>query len=198
MLKITIDTSVFVEDDETDPLKRSSIRCREVCENLHRDGTIDVAVSTRFEADKENDRDPERVARHFARLEPYKRESAGFRFDVSRFDVDLQHGALEDGDIIEELEGLFVAGISSLRRRVHSMFDADHIWAHWAGRRDYFITSDAQAADRLRGELVRRFGIKVLGPEEFLAAYDAAQDTDADLARALAEELERVHRAGTR
>ncbi|MEO7591078.1 MAG: hypothetical protein ABI134_07690 [Byssovorax sp.] len=198
MLKITIDTSVFIEDDEAAPRKQAAIRCRQVCENLHREGTIDVAVSTRFEADKQNDSDPERVARHFARLQPYRRQSAGFRLDVSRIDVDVLHGEPEDGDIIEELEGLFIAGISSLRRRVHSMFDADHIWARWAGKRDYFITSDVQAVDRLRSELMRRFGIRVLRPEEFLAAYDEVQDADVDRAQTFAQELERRHRAGTK
>lgn len=68
MLKITLDTSVFIEDDATNPNKLPSIRCRDICEKLHRDGIVLVAISTRFEADKENDRNEDRRKRHFQRL----------------------------------------------------------------------------------------------------------------------------------
>jgi len=198
MLKVTLDTSVFVEDDATNPLKLPSIRCRDICEKLHRDGVITVAISTRFEADKENDPDADRVAKHFKRLEPYERVSSGFRCDVSFLDCDVFTGSGDEGDIAEELEQLFSSGITSLRRRWHSIFDSDHVWAHWAYKRDYFITSDAQAAKKLRGELFRRFGIKVIHPDEFVDAYDAAILSKDPFDQSLTAELQRVHGAGTR
>jgi hypothetical protein len=150
-------------------------------------------MSNRFEADKENDRDEVRRERHFKRLESYNRAATIFRVDVDCLDEEYLWGSPEDCAIFVEMEQLFIKNKTSKRHRTHSMFDADHIWAHRAGRRDYFITSDEQAETTLRRQLFQRFGIKVIHPDEFVSAFDAADSASADLAETLRAELASIH-----
>lgn len=188
-ITLTIDTSVVLEEDEADAAKAASIRFLAVCDEAS--SILVPAVSTRFEADKAADTDAARVARHFARIEPYERPPAAFRLDVGFLDVDVLSGTADEGDIIEELEALFTARISGSRRFVHSTFDADHVWAHWTAKREYFVTADRQALGPLRSALSSRFGIRVLAPMEFLEAFDASPpNPDAPTLRG---ELARVH-----
>jgi hypothetical protein len=191
VLRLTMDTSVFVEDQE-----RSAVDFRTICEDLVLRGIVEVAISTRLAADKANDGDTARRARHFTRLAPYSEQPpAPFRLDVSALDEDALAGGTQSGDIIDELEALFTANITSPRRRIHSMFDADHIWAHWAKQRDYFVTSDEQALGALRGALYERFQIKVIRPVDFLSAYATSCQSSDPFHQALADNLARLHRA---
>lgn len=189
MITITLDTSVFVEEE-----KPRVVEARLLCERLH-GSLLDVAISTRLTADKENDPDLERRTRHFKRLSSYAEQPpAPFRLDCSELGVDILSGDASDGDIIQDLEAIFTRGVTSPRRRAHSTFDADHVWAHWAAGREYFVTSDQQALKAIRAELFARFGIKVIEPEELLSAHESAILSPDQLATALANNLQRAHR----
>ena len=77
-LKVTLDTNVLIDPKKADLLAR--------IKQLAEEGKIDLAVTTRVLADKDQDKDEARKSRHLEEFEAYPKIGTVARWDMSRWD----------------------------------------------------------------------------------------------------------------
>jgi len=170
-LKVTLDTNCIINVLDEESKTATSTAELHCILQLGEHGIIDLAVTTRFQADQSSDMDKGRVTRMTVRLEELPVETVGslVRLSVSELgggDVlaDEKMAALE-----RELSNvLFPSGIHRASATgPNKTNDVDHLLGHYLNRRDVFITDDKgilKKAETLRNT----FGITVMNPSELV------------------------------
>jgi len=180
MLKITLDTNCFINLFDRDSATATSV---EVIGDLIRQGllhNVDLAVTTRVEADLANDRNAGRQAEMLRYLNMLPILPTVFRLDTSKWDRDVW---ADDIDMrrTEELQRVLFPGLTPADKRYSNKTnDIDHLVGHLKSGRDIFVTDD-QGLLKKRDELGRSFGLRLLTPQACLTAVLAdASSTSPD------------------
>lgn len=160
MLKITIDTSLVA--DET-----STTLCYLV--EAHQNNLLDVAVTSRFRMDKDNDSDLERVQRQKAITA--KLNIIPSTFLIGAIHEDDEVGLLADDEIHQQLFCLFDIDRTT-RGGKHTAYDVDHLYGHIISGRDIFLTYEKKFVKKRM--VLKEVGINVAFPDKAVLAIQQA------------------------
>jgi len=159
MLKITLDTCEIINADRSVLL----IRLKELISQ----GKIDVAVTTRVIADKDQDQNLARKKTHLNALDEYPTIGTNFRLDFSRLGSgDFLIG--EDLDLIgKKIEHVIFTEIHLDDKHSHNKWaDVDHLIGHYQSGRDVFVTEDLDILKKHRN--LHELGIEVESLQTFV------------------------------
>ena len=163
-LQITIDTNVLIDGLDGEPENRAVF---DALLSLHREGRVEIALSTRLEQDKSDDSDVGRVGRHHEAAKEFAVIGGPARINVSRLG---SRDVIADGDQANRLAKMFgVQNFASANK--HTVWDVDHLYAHWSDDRDVFLTYDKGILNKKRA--LKNAGIVVMDPPEFLAKFNS-------------------------
>lgn len=161
MLKITLDTCEIIIENASPLLAR----VKELA--LH--GKVDIATTTMVIADKDQDKDPNRKARHLAALEEYPQVGTAARCG---FSLCGSGDFCSGGDVELQIERIVFGEINPSDKHSHNKWaDVDHLYGHYRIGRDIFVTEDTailKKASKLKNEL----GIQVENIEILLSRFD--------------------------
>ena len=164
MLKVTIDTNVLINEET----RRLVAQIKQLAEQ----GLIDIAVTTRVVADKDQDQDEARKAKHLKDFVRYPKVGTPMRLDFSRLDSGDFWAGDEHVQVSQQIEKVLFGEISADDKRAHNKrADVDHLVGHYFAKRDVFITQDVRGIWRKRNILREQLGIVVEKPREFLGRF---------------------------
>lgn len=130
MLKVTLDTNVIIDEYLATQFRQ-----------LEKQGLIDIAVTTRVVADKDQDKDKARKVEHLREFENYPKVGTPLRLDFSRLDSGDFWAGEENIHLSQQIEKLVFGEISG-KRSHNELADVDHLLGHYKARRDIFVTQD--------------------------------------------------------
>ena len=159
MLKVTLDTNVIIDDYLVTQFRQ-----------LEKQGLIDIAVTTRVVADKDQDKDKARKVEHLKEFENYPKVGTPARWDFSRWDSGDFWAGEEDIHLSQQIEKLVFSEISG-KRSHNELADVDHLLGHYKARRDIFVTNDNDILKK-REEFKAKLRIVVENPQEFLNRFN--------------------------
>jgi len=163
MLKVTIDTNVIIDEKK--------YRLLTQIKQLAGQGLIDIAVTTRVVADKDQDEIKTRKAKHLKEFDHYPKVGTLVRLNFSRLDSGDFLAGEEDVQISRQIEKVLFGKISANDKRAHNkMADVDHLGGHYFTKRDVFITQDDRMWKK-RNVLREQLGIVIEKPQEFLSRF---------------------------
>jgi len=168
MILVTLDTNVLIGGVDGTPEDKA------VFQRLWKLWTgkcIDIALTSRFDQDKADDQDLERVKRQYRIARMFPVVPAPFRLGVSMLGQDVLVG--KDFKPIQHLFG--VEDVASANR--HTMWDVDHLYGHLMAKRDYFLTAERRILKKEAS--LARLGIKVLHPARLIDAIARVQNSSA-------------------
>jgi hypothetical protein len=164
--KITLDTNCIINLRDPDGETSTSVeQIHEIIRASHRN-SIELAITTRVEADVGRDRDEARRLATLQMLGQFPVIGSLFRFDTSDWDNGDLWAKEEDRQLAEEVGRLLFPGlISSDKRYSNKVNDIDHLVSHRINRRDVFVTDDRRMLSRST-ELKNGFSIVVMSPQQ--------------------------------
>ena len=141
---------------------------------LRLSGRVDLAISTRIEADIPNPPLSERL-KELPEV-GVERIGAPFRLDCSKLDGDDVLASTSFGEVSESIDAeLQREGLSEQKRP--DWRDWDHLHGHYSAGRDVFLTWDGGILG-IAAQLKARLGITVMMPEEFLRKLAESRHED--------------------
>lgn len=160
MIKVTIDTHVLIGGlDGADHEKMIFDKLV----SLHRNGTVDVAISNRLEQDKANDVIPDRKVHHMLAAKQFTEISSPFRMTLVQ-----EHGFLVVKSTAECLAHIFSVSMGSGKK--NTTWDTDHLYGHLASKRDYFLTTENRILNKR--PFLKRIRINVAHPNRFIQSFE--------------------------
>jgi len=163
MLKVTIDTNVIINEETHELLAQ--------IKQLAEKGLIDIDVTTRVVADKDQDPNEARKAEHLKEFDCYLKVGTIFRLDVSRLDSGDFLVGDEHVQVSQQIEKVLFGKISMDDKRAHNKIaDVDHLVGHYFAKRDVFITQDNRIWKK-RNILRDHLGIVIETPQQFLSRF---------------------------
>ena len=163
MLKVTIDTNVIIDEKQQKLVAQ--------IKHLAEQGLIDIVVTTRVLADKDQDPDEVRKAEHLKEFSHYPKVGGPMRLDFSRWDSGDFWAGEEHVQVSQQIEKVLFGKIRTDDKRAHNKIaDVDHLGSHYFAKRDVFITQDDRMW-RKRNVLMEQLGIVVEKPREFLSRF---------------------------
>lgn len=160
MITLTLDSNVLFSGLDGYTEQKSAFQ--EIWE-LHNEEIASIALTSRFDEDKEGDSNLDRVKRHYRIARIFETIPTAFRIDVSMIGQDV----IADGEVSSQLESLFGIGSRPFEKH-NTMCDVDHLYGHWLAKREYFLTYDKGILEE--HEKLAKFGIRVINPVDFAAA----------------------------
>ena len=163
MLKVTIDTNVIIDEKK----RRLLTQIKQLAEQ----GLIDIAVTTRVVADKDQDEDKTRKSKHLKEFDSYIKVGTIARTNLTwtntgDFTVDD-----EGVQVSQQIEKVIFGKISANDKRAHNKWaDVDHLVGHYFAERDVFVTQENRMWKK-RNVLREQLGIIVERPQEFLSRF---------------------------
>jgi len=122
-------------------------------------------------ADKDQDEDETRKAKHLEEFSHYLEVGVSFRLDFSRLDSGDFLAGEEHAQLSKQIEKILFGKISANDKRAHNKTaDIDHLEGHYFAKRDVFITQDGRMWKK-RNVLREQLGIVVEKPQEFLSRF---------------------------
>lgn len=132
---------------------------------FHGEKAIEIALTTRFDEDKANDADLERVKRHYRVVRLFPVIGGPFRSGVS-----IVGGPdRTSSDSFYDLQKLFGLG-DRARAKKNTVWDIDHLWGHHIGARDYFLTTERRILNKRKR--LAALGIQVMDPTPFVTVLE--------------------------
>jgi len=163
MLRVTIDTNVVIDKKK----HRLLTQIKQVAEQ----GLIDIAVTTRVVADKDQDEIKRRKANHLKEFDHYPKVGTIVRFDFTRWDSGDFWAGEEHMQLSRQIEKILFGEIRANDNRAHNKrADVDHLVGHYFAERDVFITQDRKIWGK-RNVLREQLRIIVEKPQEFLSRF---------------------------
>ena len=161
MLRVTIDTNVIITENK-------QMLIAEI-KQLAEQNLIDIAVTTRVIADKDQDKNEIRKSEHLKEFSHYPKVGTVGRWGFSRWDSgDFWAGEadVQLGNLLSEI--LF--GKTKDKCSHNELADIDHLAGHLHAKRDIFVTFDKDILKK-RKELHEQIGIAVNSPEELIKRF---------------------------
>ena len=153
MLKITLDTNCLF-----DYFERNKQATLERLFQLHKEGKIEIAITTRVKTDTYG---KDKNSRIWRKIKDWIREyhikvlPCIGRWEISYWDEDIWSGEKE---LILDKKLKDIIGSENIN-------DIDHLMAHIRHKRDIFITDDSDFLN-VKNALEKKFSIKILTPED--------------------------------
>lgn len=171
-MKLTLDTNCLINHfDVTSPTATSRDEIAALI-RFATSGRIEIAVTTRAEADLEQDRDEKRRAEMLRVLGMFEAVGSVLRSDETRWDSRNAWADERAAALADEVKKILFPGLQPGERRFgNKIRDVDHIVGHVLGDRDIFVTDDNRLNDRA-AEL-RRLGAHVMRPADCLAHIES-------------------------
>lgn len=163
---ITLDTNCII--NLFDGTSRTSTSVSELADLFRHalSGKIEIAVTTRVEADLLQDRNIERQAGMLRHLAMLPVNGTVGRWDTSKWDGgDIYVGDDEIAEINKIQKILFPDLSPDDKRYVNKINDVDHLFGHHFSHRDIFVTDDRDIR-RKGDQLQAEFGLVVMIPSE--------------------------------
>jgi hypothetical protein len=168
--KITIDTNCVINVFDQASATATSVNDLRALMRYAFESKVQIAVTTRVEADILQDENEKRRSETLNILSVFPVISTVMRFDISRFDQDV---LVDNGtaQVVEEIQRILFPGLMpDDPRYTNKVNDVDHIAGHRINQRDIFVTDD-------KGILRRRehllgLSIQVMTPKECLEYVD--------------------------
>lgn len=172
MIKVTLDTNCLIDYIEKHPTEHHKV-LKEIIE-LGKKGDIDIAVTTRVVADKDQDENNPRKNDHLKEFSKFLCIGTGGRYDFSRYDSGDFYVENEYTKRESELIKVIFGEIKGNARKVHrKLCDVDHLMGHIYSQRDIFLTYDNEILKK-KSLLRKEFSLTVQEPEEFLKNFGFA------------------------
>jgi hypothetical protein len=170
-MKLTLDTNCLINHFDHESATATS---RDEIAQLMRyatSGRAEIVITTRAEADLDQDKNDERRARLKSTLMMFEVIPSILRWDESSWDggdvwADGNAGMLAD-EIQKVLFPALAPGSNSFGNKIR---DVDHLTAHVLARRDIFVTDDGRLNQRAVD--LRKLGAVVMRPAECAAYID--------------------------
>lgn len=174
-MKLTLDTNCLINhfDAESDTATSRDeiaqlIRYRTV-------GRVEIVITTRAEADIDQDRDEQRRKRLKRDIEMFEVISSVLRWDESYWDSGDVWADETTRVSADEVQKLLFPGLAYGDRRFgNKIRDVDHLTAHAMAGRDIFVTDDGHL-NRHASEL-KKLGIVVMRPAGCVAYIEATDE----------------------
>ena len=163
MPNVTIDTNVIISEDKKKLLLLAQIK------ELVEQGFIDLAVTTRVVADKDQDRNEKRKSDHLKEFNHYPKLGTPARFDFSRFNSGDFWAGEEHVQLSNHLATVLFGKVQGECSHTE-LADIDHLIGHLHAGRDIFVTWDKDILKK-RKELRNQTGIVVNSPEELVKRF---------------------------
>jgi hypothetical protein len=167
-MKLTLDTNCLINHFDHESATATS---RDEIAQLIRyatSGRAEVVITTRAEADLNQDKNDERRERLKRTLAMFKIIPSVLRWDESSWDGGDVWADNNAGVLADEIQKVLFPALSSESNNFgNKIRDVDHITAHAMDRRDIFVTDDGRLNQRA-GEL-EKLGVVVMRPAECVA-----------------------------
>jgi hypothetical protein len=157
---LTLDTNILLEYWKEQP-KRAVV---ERLLDLARAGRVELAVTARIREDVPSDPLASEINR-IAELDVTEGPS------ITRLGSWVLGRDMLASDAFAEAQTELSAALASKGHKPPDWRDWDHLHSHFLQQRDVYLTWDQRVLD-VRTDLLDRFGIKVMPPEEYLAPFD--------------------------
>jgi hypothetical protein len=171
-MKLTLDTNCLINHFDTESMTATS---RDEVATLIRyatSGRIQLVVTTRAEADLDEDKNDERRARLKSYLVMFEVIPSVIRWDESSWDGGDVWADGNGGRLADEIQKVLFPGLdrssNTFRNKIR---DVDHITAHVMDRRDIFVTDDGRLNQR--AEQLKKLGAVVMRPGECVAYIES-------------------------
>ncbi len=130
-------------------------------------GDVEIAITTRVEADLENDRDIKRRADLLRQIKMFPVVGTVARFNVSKWDRGDVYASEKSDRLADDVQKIvFPGGLNPTSSSYgNKQNDIDHLVGHALNGRDVFVTDDG-AIIRKAAELRRAPGIVVMTPAQ--------------------------------
>jgi hypothetical protein len=163
MLKVTIDSNMVINEKTLGLLAQ--------IKQLTEKGLIDIAVTTRVLADKDQDEIKTRKAKHLKEFDYYPKVGTLVRLNFSRLDSGDFLAGEEHVQVSQQIEKVIFGKIRANDKRAHNKWaDVDHLVGHYFAERDVFVTQENRMWKK-RNVLREQLGIVVEKPQEFLRRF---------------------------
>lgn len=170
--RITIDANCVINLFDIATTTATSVEELRTLIRYGLENKVEIAITTRLEADLLQDRDEERRRRLLQSLNMFPVIGSIGRWDVSGWDGD--HWPDErTGPLNEEIQRIVAPGLERTDRRyTNKVNDIDHLTGHALAGRDIFVTDDRGILSR-RDQLRHGPGILVMSPAQCVLHVDA-------------------------
>lgn len=170
--RITIDANCVINLFDLATTTATSVEELRTLIRYGLENKVELAITTRLEADLLRDRDEERRRRLLRSLEMFPVIGSIGRWDVSGWDGDFWPDE-RTGRLNEEIQRIVAPGLERTDRRYsNKVNDIDHLTGHALAGRDIFVTDDRGILGR-RDQLRQGPGILVMSPAQCLLHVDA-------------------------
>lgn len=169
--RLTIDTNCIINVFE--PERPSATSAKELFALIRyaMENKVEIAITTRLEADIMRDRDEKRRDEMRAKLNMFPVISTVGRWDISTWDSD-NFADERTARLNDEIRQILFPGLNRSDARFNNKInDIDHLTGHVIDRRDIFVTDDRDILRR-RDQLRAGPGVEVMTPRTALAHID--------------------------
>jgi hypothetical protein len=169
--RLTVDANCIINLFDLESGSATSVEELRALVRYAMEGKVEIAVTTRLEADLLRDRNEARRQPLLDTLNMFPVVSTVARWDVSRWDDDLW---VDDrtARLNEEIQQILSPGLTAADPRYSNKInDIDHLTGHVIDGRDIFITDD-KGILRRRDQLRNGPGILVMTPAQALSHVD--------------------------
>lgn len=173
-MRITFDTNCLINYFDTQ--SETATSSEEIAQLLRyaTNGKVSVVISTRAEADLDQDKDEVRRDRIKQNLAMFDVIGSVLRWDESKWDSGDVWADREPGGLADELQKILFPNLQREEKRFgNKIRDVDHLVAHALDKRDIFVTDDGHLNRRV--DELAKFGIVVMRPGACLAYVDAIE-----------------------
>ena len=164
--KITLDSNCIINLLDFDSKTATSVNFLSEIIKLGLSNKVDVAITTRVEADLENDKNTERRSGMMKKINLFPVVGTVARLGVSR----LGSGDMLGGNerLFDELQKvIFPGGLEGNNNTGNMINDLDHLVGHLINKRDIFVTDDDGILKK-KNALKVSPGIVVMSPKDCL------------------------------
>lgn len=173
--KLTLDNNCIINLLDANSSTATSVEALSEIVRLALSGVADIAITTRVEADLENDKDADRKAAFLKQIQMFPVVGTVARWGTSKWDGGDVYGGDDSERLADDIQKIvFPGGLNKESSNYgNKLNDIDHLVGHAINERDVFVTDD-KAMLRKSVELKRAPGIVVMSPAECLAFLNDA------------------------
>lgn len=166
-MKITLDNNCIINLFDTNSTSATSVEELHDLMQLALSSDAEIAITTRVEADLENDRNDTRRTELLGRIKMFPVIGTVARWDVSKWDAGDVWGGEDTTRLSDEVQKILFSGglnpeASNFGNKVN---DIDHLVGHKINERDVFVTDD-KGILRKANVLKVSPGIVVMNPKQ--------------------------------
>lgn len=168
MIKLTLDTNCII--NLLDYKSESAISVDELAEILRYglEGDVNIAITTRVDADVEKDKDQDRKTEILKRISMFPVIGTVARFDVTKLDSGDVWAGDEHTKLEEEIKKIIFPNLKTEDPHYSNKInDIDHLIGHKINKRDIFVTDDQQILKKAE-TLKASIEIEVMDPKNAL------------------------------